>query len=90
MNKFHHVLLLLLWMLSLHGSGIFLFYEGFFLTRYEISDKSKCSDPPTSIPLEILNKHLKSTEEVSEFPLQYQISFIMQNIKTQAAFRRHF
>ncbi|OQS01763.1 GPI ethanolamine phosphate transferase [Achlya hypogyna] len=32
-------------LLALHGAGLFLFTSGFFLTRYEVKDASRCEPP---------------------------------------------
>ena len=77
MNKFHHVFFLLLWLLILHGSGIFLFYNGFFLTRYEIDAKSTCDLSPSPIPIDTLNEHLRENDLVkipSNINLIFQVS----------------
>jgi hypothetical protein len=40
--------LLVLFFVALHGAAIFLFLDGFFLTRYEIQTRSQCAHPPSS------------------------------------------
>jgi len=63
-------ILILLFFLLLHASGIFLFARGFLLTRLVLDARSSCTEPPVDIP---------SSDERNEcwYPQQFQKAIIV-------------
>lgn len=71
------LLWVLLWLLSIHCCGFFLFTKGFFLTRYEVDTKSQCHSSPSPLPLDLFTQHSQEEDKWCWQPNKYSKAILI-------------